>query len=146
MPAEKLHRDDVVVVAARMESLRAQGADIAAQIRECEERLAALTGFRKPEGQTTYDVEGSEALCRVVIKQPVTTTVDTDLWLETRKSLPKRHPARAIFAQRFQLKTKEARALQESDKEAYLAVAKCIQRKPGKLSVKVEKLVAKEAT
>ncbi len=108
---------------------------------EAEEAIIQVTGFDKAEGQESYEEDNDSGSCKLTLKQPIRTTVDSDAWLKLRRTLDKNHPARGVFKAKYDLRTKEARELQNTDKPAWVAVADVISRKPGKVSVEIKSVV-----
>lgn len=105
-----------------------------------EKALIAALDFKKPEGQETYDHESDAGTCKVVLKQPINTTVDSEAWLKLRRTLPPDHPGRKCFRAKYEVRSKEARALQDSDKSKWSEIADVITRKPGKVQVEIKSL------
>lgn len=111
---------------------------------KAEESIIALVGFKKAEGQESYESEDGLGDCKIILKQPISTKVQTDVWLALRRTLDPKSPIRKIFKAKYSLDLKLARALQDADKknsEANWAKAsECIERKPGKVSVELKML------
>ena len=105
---------------------------------DVEAAIVARTGFAKAEGSETFTEENEHGSCKVTLEQPINRSVDSDAWSCLRKKLPKSHPAHGIFREKFELATKEARFLQQSDPLAFGEVAHVITSKPGKVSVDVK--------
>lgn len=105
-----------------------------------EEAIIAVTGFTKPEGQQSFECENEIGTCKVVLKQSITTSVDTDGWLSLRRTLDKDHPGRQIFKPKFSLETKMARQMQDNFPHEWAEISKVITRKPGKISVEVKEV------
>jgi hypothetical protein len=123
--------------AAKVAEQQAKAARVAA-----EDALIQFTGFDLPEGQKTFEhTRDDGASAKVTLKQPITTSVNSDGWLALRKKLDPKHPARGIFVQSFKLGTKEARALQDTNPTAWADVSDVIDRKPGKVSVEIKHVI-----
>ena len=124
------------LAAAKQREEQAKGERIAA-----EEAIIAATGFRKPDGQETYLGESKNGVCKLVLKQPVSTNVDDEAWVKLRRTLEAKHPARAVFKAKYSVDAKKARALQAENKKAWADVSAVVTRKPGKISVSVDELI-----
>ena len=105
-----------------------------------EAAIVAATGFDKAEGSQTYDRDDEHGTCKLVLKQPITASVDAETWEKTRRTLDPKHPARDIFVRSYKLDTKKARALQDSNPEAWAVASEAITRKPGKIGVDIKQV------
>ena len=139
-------KHDLVEMARHLRDCKECEADAKALRIKAEEAIIAATGFRKLEGQTPYHADTARGHCLLVLKQPVATSVDDDLWEALRKKLPSSHPGRKLFLRKYALDLKAARKLQEKDDRAWLDVVRAVTRKPGKVSVEVKELDLLEAT
>jgi len=139
---------DLLVLANRLSIAKRAKEIAAARVLEIEIAIVAQTNFEKPEGQETFREDDDRGACSLVLQQPITTKVDGEAWLALRRTLPPKHPGRAIFRAKYELDTKAARALQEGDadaKAAFADVSDVITRKPGKVSVEIKTLEIREA-
>lgn len=132
---------NLVLLAGTLSRAKAAEAEAKAARIAAEEALVAATGFKKPDGQESYEESGADGRCKLVVKQPITTNVDGEGWVKLRRTLPPKHPARSIFKAKYALDLKAARKLQETDKEAWVKVSSVITRKPGKISVELKEVV-----
>lgn len=112
----------------------------------CEDAIVHATRFKKAEGGETYEEKASTGTCRVVIKQPINTTIDDAAWIALRPKLDPKHPARKVFKASYSLDKKAARELQDGDPRAWAEVSSVITRKPGKIAVEVKELVMTPTT
>jgi len=104
-----------------------------------EQEVVRLCGFALPEGQQTFEaVDGSAGACEFTCKQPINASVDSELWRKILRRLPAKHPAREVMQTKYELRTRAARELQESDPRAWATVSECVTRKPGKVAVEVK--------
>jgi len=139
---------DLLVLANRLSIAKRAKEIVTARVLEIETAIVAQTKFEKSEGQETFREDDDRGACSLVLKQPITTTVDSEAWLALRRTLPPKHPGRAIFRAKYDLDVSAARALQEGDddaKAAFAAVSGVITRKPGKVSVALKTLEIREA-
>lgn len=133
-------------LAVRLANARATEEEAKRERIEAEEALVEAAGFRLPEGQETYSVEEDGITAKVTFKQPINNYVNSEGWLALRRTLPKDHPARGIFRQKFELVVGEARKLQEANRERFADVSSVITRKPGKIQVDIKSLVVAQGT
>ncbi len=106
---------------------------------EIETLLIAHLGFRKTEGQETYEAEETTGSCRLVLKQPINTKFDSDKWPALKPKLSKE--ARAAVRTVYELDTKVARALQTEDVPSWTLLSTIVERKPGKVQVSLERIM-----
>lgn len=138
---------DEVKSAAALEIVRKLAIAKAEEDRATERRISLeadlidVLEFRKPEGQESYTIETPSASCKVVLKQPINASVDSDEWDRIRKTIDKKSPVHAIFVQQWKISTAEARALQEKDPATFAIAAPAITRRPGKVQVDIKQLV-----
>lgn len=100
-----------------------------------EDLLVGALGFKKSEGQETYEPESELGTATITCKQPINTTIDQEVLPAMLKDLPE---AAVAFRVKYELDTKAARELQEKQPEVWLAISRAITRKPGKISVDVK--------
>lgn len=135
---------DLVVLTARLSAAKVALVAAASKVRSAEDAIVKATGFSKPEGQESYDRPSPYGIAKLTLKQPINTTVDSEAWLKLRRTLSADHPGRKCFRAKYEVATKEARALQDkkddASKAAWATISAVITRKPGKISVKVESL------
>lgn len=130
----------LVDAVARLATVKAKEAQLKEERAAIETEIIDLTGFAKPEGQQGFKAEDGDASCEVILKQPITTSVDAEAWEEIRKTLPTKHPGREVFLRAYKLETKKARALQADSPIQWAEVSDAITRKPGKVSVTVKSI------
>ncbi len=112
----------------------------AKDMEDLEVAAIALTNFDKGEGSATYAEETDHGRCKVVLNQRVNTSVDMDEWGNVKKGIGGAL-ARKLMKPKYSLVLAEMRLLEEQDPATYAKVAKCISRKPGKVSFEVKELV-----
>lgn len=110
-----------------------------------EEAIIAITGFKKPEGQESFECDNTLGYCKVVLKQSIQTSIDSQGWLTLRRTLTKEHPGRQIFKSKFSLETKLARQMQDNFPKEWAEVSSVITRKPGKISIDVKEVTITNA-
>lgn len=132
---------DLVVLAHRLAQAKRVEEEAKTRRVEIEEAIIRAVDFRRAEGQETFRRDAEHGSCSVTLKQPITTSVDSDAWLALRRTLPRSHPARGIFREKFDLDTKAARELEKANLAAWLDVVKVITRKPGKVSIEIKEVV-----
>ena len=132
------------VISLAIDLSRAKLEEDAANERRIAAEVALINelGFVKPEGQESYEATDGTRRCRIVCKQPIGTKVDDNVMAGILKALDKKDPARNVVTVSFGLDTKAARALEEKDPASWLKIAPAISRKPGKVQVSVDELVA----
>ena len=135
------YEHDLVALAATLAGAKGREELAKAERITAEVAITAATGFKKPDGQETFDASNEHGSCKITLKQPINTIVDSEAWVKLRRTLDAKHPARAVFAAKYSVVAKKAKALQETDKQAWADVAEVVTRKPGKVSVTVTELV-----
>jgi len=137
-----MQSDDLVALVAELARAKQEEGDAQARRIAAEEAIIRATGFALAEGQKTYDRTSAAGTCKVVLKQPVNTTVDSEAWPKLRRTLPADHPGRAVFRAKYEIITRDARELQQRDPSAWADVAAVVTRKPGKVGVEIHRFVA----
>ncbi|MEO0479029.1 MAG: hypothetical protein AAF196_06070 [Planctomycetota bacterium] len=130
-------------LALQLNALKEQRDDYSARILETEQALIEAANFKKPEGQGSFEHAEDRGSVKIVFKQPINATLDQDAIAQAHRSLKHNHPALAAFKSTYKLDTKAARAVKDED---WRAVAHCVTRKPGKVSVEVKSLVLGEVS
>jgi hypothetical protein len=104
-----------------------------------EQMIARLTKFDVEEGSKSYNCRHGSIKASVTLKQPVTRSVDADEIPAIKKSLTAKQ-FKDLFKTKYELKTKEFKALSdnEAEKETYLLVAAAVKSKPGKVGVELK--------
>lgn len=102
-----------------------------------EEKIIKLTGFKLKSGSVTFPATCSGGSTKLVLKQPVSVSVDEDGIPKLKKEL-----GRGLFGKLFKLKhsivAKELKVLEEADKEKFLLAKKALISKPGKIGVELK--------
>lgn len=133
---------DIVLLARRLADAQAAERRAKEMRIQIEAEIIAAVDFREPEGQKTYNFDATGVgSCSLTLKQPITATVDSDAWDRIRRGIDRKHPAHKIFRTEWKIDTKEARALQAENPEAFAIAAEAITRKPGKIAVELKQLV-----
>jgi hypothetical protein len=135
----------VIALCAKLVNAKLRLGKAALDVRRAEEELIKETGFDKAEGQETYDASDEQlGMAKIVLKQPINTKVDSEAWPALRRTLAKDHPGRECFRTKYEVNTKPARVLQDSDdpekKKAWAEISDVIERSPGKVQVEVKGL------
>jgi len=110
-----------------------------------EQAIIDFVDFRLPEGQQTYTIpDGSESRCKVVVKQPISSTFDSKAWPFVRESV---HPdARLAVRTKYEIDTKVARTIQKDMPTEWRRIAKLLTRSPGKVSVVIQEIETEHAS
>jgi len=127
-------------LARRLDEARA-AESAAKEKREGVERLVlALTEFEKAKGSEAFvDVGGT---CKLVLNQPVRVSVDEREWALVKKDLG-RSVASKIMRTTNAVEAKAMAAWAAENPDEYATVvSRCLSSKPGKVSVKLEKVTA----
>lgn len=132
---------DLVALAATLADAKRREGEAKTDRVAAEVAIIAATGFKKAEGQESYDGSNTTGTCKLVLKQPVSTNVDSEAWVALRRTLDAKHPARAVFTAKYAVDAKKAKALQEANKKAWADVSAVVTRKPGKVSVELKEVV-----
>ncbi len=137
---------DLLQLASRLSNARKQVAVLQLGCLGIEREIIGATGFSKTEGRETFAEDVAGGSYKLVLDQPINTTVDSDEWAKLKLALPKDHAGRKVFVTKYVITLPVARDLQKNNKAAWQEIASVITRKPGKVSVKVEELVFSEAS
>lgn len=106
---------------------------------EIEVLLITHLGFKKTEGQETYEAEEKSGTCRLVLKQPISTKFDAGKWLSIKAKVPKDGHKAVVTT--YELDTKAARVVQNDHPGAWAVLCQIIERKPGKVQVSLDEIL-----
>lgn len=141
MPASK---PSVVLLVANLVHFKKQEEDAKAARIAAEEALIAAVGFRKPEGQESYEFEDGSGHCKFTLKQPINRSVDEKKWPEIFALLSGEDQAavESVMRTKYELAAGEARELEKNRPNLWRRIAACVSSKPGKVSVEIKESLA----
>lgn len=127
-------------LARQLSEANSREAEAKASRIELEEQMAEHLKFSRIEGAQTFNVSGDFGSASVVCNQPVSSKVHEDEVPAVKKAMGKK-AFDSAFKVKHSISSAGLAALKKDNHDVYLVACQAVEKRPGKVSVKIKTLI-----